>query len=221
MYDDAFWTKGTHSIKFGIAAERMLFQATALSDPNGVWYFPNLPAFLTNISQQISRRNRQFPHTPRSSPDLFGGYIQDDWRLRKPNLTLNLGLRYEMTTVPTETHGKLVNLRNLADPLPVAAHRLGELLRHRSFFQQSQHKEFRAAMGFAWDPFSNGKLAVRGGAGFFDVLPLPYQFTLLATQAAPFFQYTALNVGQLRHPSSFSRNDSYVSLRYALSHQCE
>jgi len=33
-------------------------------------------------------------------------------------------------------------------------------------------------------------MAVRGGAGLFDVLPLPYQFILLTTQAAPFFQYT-------------------------------
>ena len=29
----------------------------------------------------------------------------------------------------------------------------------------------------------------------FDVLPLPYQFILLTTQAAPFFSYTAINAG--------------------------
>jgi len=36
---------------------------------------------------------------------------------------------------------------------------------------------------------------VEAGAGLFDVLPLPYQFILLTTQAAPFFQYTSLKVG--------------------------
>jgi hypothetical protein len=36
-------------------------------------------------------------------------------------------------------------------------------------------------------------MAVRGGAGLFDVLPLPYEFILLETQATPFFQYTSLN----------------------------
>src|SRR5262249_1536974 len=32
---------------------------------------------------------------------IYSGYIQDDWRFR-PSLTLNLGLRYEMATIPTE-----------------------------------------------------------------------------------------------------------------------
>jgi hypothetical protein len=44
-------------------------------------------------------------------------------------------------------------------------------------------------------------MAVRGGVGLFDVLPLPYQFTLLATQSAPFFQYTSLNVTAPPDPS--------------------
>jgi hypothetical protein len=109
--------------------------------------------------------------------------LQDDWRW-KPNLTLNLGLRYEMASVPTEINGKLVNLRNIIDPV---AH-LGD-----SLFNNPTTKNFEPRIGFAWDPFRNGKMAVRGGAGLFDVLPLPYQITLLETQATPFFQYTSLN----------------------------
>jgi len=35
VYDDAFWIKGKHSIKFGVAIERILFQIQAHSDPNG------------------------------------------------------------------------------------------------------------------------------------------------------------------------------------------
>jgi hypothetical protein len=46
---------------------------------------------------------------------------------------------------------------------------------------------------------------VRGGAGFFDVLPLPYQFILLTTQSAPFFSYTAINASDptLKVPLKF------------------
>jgi hypothetical protein len=183
LYDDAFVNKGTHTIKFGFAAERMQLKITALSDPNGIFHFNDLASFYANkpnrfqggIASTLSPRNLR--------QTLVGGYIQDDWRF-KPNLTLNLGLRYEMVTVPTETAGKLSVLRNLSDATP----HLGD-----PFFNNPTTKNFEPRIGFAWDPFRNGKMAVRGGFGMFDVLPLPYQFTLLTTLAAPFFQYTSIN----------------------------
>jgi carboxypeptidase family protein/TonB-dependent receptor-like protein len=191
-YDDAFWTKGSHSIKFGVAVERMLLQATALSDPNGIWNFPNLQAFLTNQPTQF-QGGIYSSLTPRDlRQSIFGAYVQDDWRFRS-NLTLNLGLRYEMTTVPTEMSGKIANLRNLTDPLPVCGVSFpGSCSGTGPFFSNPTLRNFEPRVGFAWDAFSNGKMAVRGGAGLFDVLPLPYQFILLTTQAAPFFQYTSI-----------------------------
>src|ERR1700676_2351000 len=42
LYDDAFINKGTHTIKFGFAAERMELKITALSDPNGIFKFSTL-----------------------------------------------------------------------------------------------------------------------------------------------------------------------------------
>jgi Carboxypeptidase regulatory-like domain/TonB-dependent Receptor Plug Domain len=183
VYDDAFVNKGTHAIKFGGAFERMLLQATALTDPNGIWTFSNLLNFLTNVPSKFAGGIAS-SLTPRDfRQNIFGAYLQDDWRW-KPNLTLNLGLRYEMASVPTEINRKLVNLRNITDAV---AH-LGDPL-----FNNPTTKNFEPRIGFAWDPFRNGKMAIRGGAGLFDVLPLPYEFILLETQATPFFQYTSLN----------------------------
>jgi hypothetical protein len=192
-YDDAFWTRGAHSIKFGVAVERMLLQAKALSDPNGIWTFSNLQNFLTNIPSQFvgGIADSLTPRDLRQS--IFGAYVQDDWRFRT-NLTMNLGLRYEMTTVPTETHGKIANLRDIRDPLPICGVSFPARCSGTGpFFSNPTLRNFEPRIGFAWDAFSNGKLAVRGGAGLFDVLPLPYQFILLTTQADPFFKYASIS----------------------------
>jgi hypothetical protein len=194
-YDDAFVNKGTHAIKFGFAFERMLLQATALTDPNGIWSFDNLSKFL-QAQPTLFAGGVASSLTPRDfRQNIIGGYVQDDWRW-KPNLTLNLGLRYEMATVPTEINGKLVNLKNITDPLPICGKLVaGFCSGTGSLFSNPTLHNFEPRIGFAWDPFRNGKMAVRGGAGLFDVLPLPYQYILLETQAIPFFNYTTLTVG--------------------------
>ncbi len=182
-YDDALVTEGKHALKFGIAFERLMLNVVAATDPNGIWKFGSLSNFLQNIPSRF-QGGVASSLTPRNlRQNILGFYFQDDWRFR-PNLTLNLGVRYETSTVPTETAGKLANLRNLADATP----HLGN-----PFFSNPTLKNFEPRVGFAWDPFSNGKTAVRGGVGMFDVLPLPYQFILLTNQAAPFFRYTAIN----------------------------
>jgi len=191
IYDDAFVNKGTHTIKFGLAVERMELEIKALSDPNGIFKFNNLQAFYANLPNRFQGGIASTLSPRNLRQTLVGGYIQDDWRWR-PNLTLNLGLRYEMTTVPTETAGKLSVLRNLSDATP----HLGD-----PFFNNPTKRNFEPRVGFAWDPRGNGKMAVRGGFGMFDVLPLPYQYTLLTTLAAPFFQYTSLNNPQPKDPT--------------------
>jgi len=192
-YDDAFFTKGTHSIRFGGAIERMLLNVVADTDPNGIWRFADLNGFLTNNPTKFQGgiANTLSPRNLRQS--IFGLYLQDDWRW-KPNLTLNLGLRYEMSTVPSETSGKTANLRNISDLLPVCGTlKYGGCSGTGLFFNNPTLHNFEPRVGFAWDPFKNGKTAVRGGIGLFDVLPLPYQFILMTTQSAPFFSYTSIN----------------------------
>src|ERR1700686_5220801 len=53
LYDDAFFTKGTHSIRFGGAVERMFLNVVADTDPNGIWIFSDLPSFLTNVPKKF------------------------------------------------------------------------------------------------------------------------------------------------------------------------
>jgi hypothetical protein len=179
LYDDAFWTHGLHSLKFGFAVERMQDNVLADLQPTGLFSFPSLQGFFQNapttaiatIPGNLTERGiRQ---------TLYGGYVQDDWRVR-PHLTVNLGLRYEMTTVPTEVQGKLSNLRTMTS---------SQIFTGSPYFNNPTLRNFEPRVGLAWDPFGDGKTSVRAAFGFFDVVPLPAAFSLAIDQSAPFYKF--------------------------------
>jgi len=183
VYDDAFLTKGVHTLKFGFAFERMQTNMFSPGRATGIYNFSSLANFLTNqpltlggtVQSSISGRGvRQ---------TLFAGYFQDDWRAR-PNLTLNLGLRYEAVSVPTEVQDKLVNLRNFDTPFPGF---LGS-----PYFKNPTKLNFEPRIGVSWDPFGTGKTAIRAAFGIFDALPLNYEFFVAQTQSAPFQETLSL-----------------------------
>jgi hypothetical protein len=176
FYDDGFLTRGVHSFKFGFAFERMQHNLLIAQPLNGVFNFGSLQNFLTNQPTSFSgvAPGTVTPRGLRQS--LLGGYFQDDWRLRS-NLTLNLGLRYEMTTVINEVQNKLVNLIPLSAPTAT----LGAPL-----YRNPTLHNFEPRVGFSWDPLRDGKTAVRGAFGIFDVLPLSYEFYVTEANAAPF-----------------------------------
>jgi hypothetical protein len=183
-YDDAFWTHGTHSLKFGGAVERIQSNRFAATDPSGVFTFATLSDFLTNKPKRFTGESASSISPQGLRQTVFGLYTQDDWRFR-PNLTLNLGLRWEMTTVITEAQGKIVNLISITDALPHCGRLVAGCVASGPFFSNPTLRNFDPRVGFAWDPFHNGKTAVRGGFGIFDILPLPYQF-FQATNLFPF-----------------------------------
>jgi hypothetical protein len=178
IYDDLFYTRGAHALEFGIALERIESDEDGNSNPNGHYSFGSLQAFLTDQPQNFSST------IPGKSPTIYlrqfipAFYFRDDYRVL-PNLTLNLGVRYEMATVPSEKYDRLSNLGSLTATAP----KLGS-----PYFQNPTLRNFSPRIGFAWDPFRSGQTAVRGGFGVYDTLPLTYQFELLAINVAPFFQ---------------------------------
>jgi hypothetical protein len=190
-YDDAFLTKGSHSLKFGFAFERMQHNFEIAGTTNGNFSFGSLANFLTNQPSSFTGAIADTIKEFGVRQDLFGGYIQDDWRIR-PNLTLNLGLRYETITVPTEVHNELTNLRNLTTPMPF----LGS-----PFFQNPTHRNFEPRVGFAWDPFGSGKTSVRGAFGIFDLLPFNYEFFVQEGNSNPFeFKVSTSNLPAASFP---------------------
>lgn len=92
-----------------------------------------------------------------------GLYFNDSWRVRR-NLTVNLGLRWEFQSVPTEQNGLALlpvgGLSNLANPnatLDFAGRGTG-----RAFFKNDWNN-FAPSFSFAWDPSGDGRSSLRGG----------------------------------------------------------
>jgi hypothetical protein len=176
VYDNVFLTKGIHSLKFGANVERIEDNSFSSSTPGGDFEFGSLLNFLTDAPDTLSA---DVPGTVTSRgirETLFGVYIQDDIRWR-PNLTINAGLRYEMATVPTEVNGKLASLHHLTDAQPVTGSPL---------FANPSLRDFEPRVGFAWDPFRNGKTSVRGGFAVFDVQILPANLRHTVDGTVPF-----------------------------------
>lgn len=168
FYDDLSLSKGRHNIKMGFNYEEIRDNNFEDAVGGGWFFFGSLPGFLQN-QPTFFLTSLPEPLDPRNfRQSIFGGYIQDDFRMR-PNLTINLGLRYETATVIDEVNGRMSSLPTITALNP----RQGNPL-----YSNPTLRNFEPRIGFAWDPFGNGKTSVRAGFGLFDVLPLHYEFEL-------------------------------------------
>ncbi|HEY1501858.1 MAG TPA: TonB-dependent receptor [Acidobacteriaceae bacterium] len=213
FYDDAFLTKGTHSIKFGFAFERMqMNNQETPGEPSGRFTFGSLTNFLTNHPSTFAGGPPGTATILEMRQSLFGGYLQDDWHATH-RLTLNLGLRYEMVTVPDERQGHLANLRSFTNTMPY----LGN-----PYFKNPTHDDFEPRFGFAWDPVGSGKTSVRGSLGLFDALPLNNVVQELEDGSAPFdTTITGTNLPQGAFPTEAANlsavdpaNTQYTSIEF-------
>jgi Carboxypeptidase regulatory-like domain/TonB dependent receptor/TonB-dependent Receptor Plug Domain len=195
--DDLSWQKGRNAFRFGFSLEALRNNENTESNPAGNWAFGSIQDFLTVVPDQFQG---DFPGTNSYRgvrTKIFGAYIQDDLRLRK-NLTINLGVRYEMGTTLKEVNNEVANLRNLTDPQVTIGNPL---------YLNPTKRNFAPRVGIAWDPFGDGKTAIRSGFGIFDIVPVPNLLTDRITRSEPFFA-----AGILRHAPSSSFPNAIVPL---------
>ncbi|HTB91758.1 MAG TPA: TonB-dependent receptor, partial [Candidatus Sulfotelmatobacter sp.] len=96
--------------------------------------------------------------------NLFAAFFQDDWRVAK-NVTLNLGLRYELQGVPSDSNNQLGNFQPSVG-LEQVGKNIGSLY-------NKDYTNFAPRVGVAWDVRGNGKTVVRAGASIvYDLLSM-------------------------------------------------
>src|SRR5712692_9524530 len=136
VYDDAFVTQGNHSIKFGFAFERVQYNETGLRRQNGLYNFGSITNFLTNRPTNFFALDPTRSQQAGIRTNIVAGYVNDSWRRRK--LTVDLGLRYEMSTIPIETHNLLTEVLNLSG---------GPIVHVEDVQHESDAPQYRTARG--------------------------------------------------------------------------
>jgi hypothetical protein len=114
------------------------------------------------FNKAAARQGTDDKHFRQHEYDWYG---QDTWKIRR-NLTLNLGLRYQLDGVPYEENANFSNLLvNPASPAPLTMSIVGPGTGHQLY--NSDYSNIEPRVGFSWDPWSNGKTAIRGAFGIF------------------------------------------------------
>ena len=121
----------------------------------------------------------------------FDGFIQDTWKVTR-SFTLNYGFRYQFNGVPFETGGNFSNLFQNPDDFATSYKftLVGAGTGHQVY--SNDYKNFEPRIGFAWDPFKNGKTSVRAGYGIFHDRVFDNIFG--NARSNPPFQSTFLNI---------------------------
>ena len=184
--DDLVLTKGRHAFKLGGLLDRYQWNDVQDSFRFGEYLFANITAFLQGTPGLTGRFTGTLPSSVADRANrswLFGVYFQDDFRATS-RLSLNLGLRYETITVPSDARGRDFNLRNILTDTQTTQ---GPLFRNPS------RRNFGPRIGFAWDPWGNGKTAIRAGFGIFYDQILEYALPTTRFQTPLFFTVALTN----------------------------
>jgi hypothetical protein len=164
--------RGKHAFKFG--GEMLYNQSTSdvTANAKGPIRFSNIQDFFSGFPNGVPNAAGKVPDKRGTATILtgdllrhftFSGYalfLQDDWRV-KPRLTVNLGLRYEINTVPKERDNQQGNFN---PNFPTGVEQVGF---GATSVYNGDHNNFAPRLGIAWDVKGDGRTVVRAGGGVF------------------------------------------------------
>jgi hypothetical protein len=157
MADTLTWTKGRHTLKFGVEGRKYISPQSFTQRSRGDYDYVTLDLYLRDQTPDfLAERSLGNPVYYGDQSGLYW-FVSDNWRI-KPNFTINLGLRYEYTTVPT---GERLQALNQAASVPGLI----------DFSEPRAPKNnWGPRIGFAYSPGSTQNTSIRAGAGIsYDV----------------------------------------------------
>jgi len=180
------WNKGKHALAFGAEGSLNKDILQTLLNNYGTFTFDGsreiagapkgsvgngLVDFVLGLPKSM---NQDAPVTAVDNMWFYGLFLQDDYKV-KPNLTLNLGIRWDVQPAPTDPQNRFatfipgVQSKILPNAptgllLPGDTYSGGTLPRG---IVATRYHHISPRVGFAWNPFGNGRTAVRGAGGLF------------------------------------------------------
>jgi hypothetical protein len=238
--ENVHWITGRHSFDFGFEWRAYQYSFIANGNTSPSYTFSNLQTAYTNNNNTTGDPFASFllglpdqaqlsitSENPRLSSNYYALYMQDDIKVRR-DLTLNLGLRWDVDTPRSEAHGNESSL-DLSVPNPGAPGTIGALVYPPKANQgTTYYNDFGPRIGFAYAPdevLGVRNFVIRGGyaiyyaALFYDDLPTgTIQFsaggTVQPTFTSPdsFSPVQALSAGFPSYaPPSFSSDPSRLN----------
>jgi carboxypeptidase family protein/TonB-dependent receptor-like protein len=160
LSDTLSYLRGRHAFKFG--GEFRRFTNENFQTNGGTFTYPSLAAFQTGLGSAFTVTLGGIDSN--ITQQAFGLFLQDNFKV-KSNLTLELGLRWDLNVSPTEADDRFVYF----DPGTVSLYRVGEGPRDKIYGNKNN---FQPRVGVIWDPFGDGRTSVRAAYALLSDQPV-------------------------------------------------
>ena len=176
LRDVVTMTRGRHTLNFGgeFALDKTMFVGNLYNF--GVFNFASSAPTSTGnaladfVTGQVSTMEQDTPYKTLISGWHTALFVQDNYRIT-PRFTANLGLRWDIDTAPVESHNRTASFvpgqqSTVIPSAPLGLVFPGDAGIPRGIVSTKYH-HISPRVGLVWDPFGDGKTAVRLGAGVF------------------------------------------------------